>query len=136
MSDAAVLDNDSELSDIAEKISNLTLKRAKQLSDILKDKYGIEPAAGGAVMMAGPADGGGGAAAPAEKTEFNVVLTAHGDKKLDVVKYVKNLLGNSLIEAKKMVESCPATLKEGASKDDANKIKKELEEVGASVELK
>ncbi|MDM4017783.1 50S ribosomal protein L7/L12 [Roseiconus lacunae] len=121
---------------MGDKIAELTLKQAKELSDYLKDVHGIEPAAGGAVMVAGGAAGGGEAEAEAEKTEFDVVLTGFGDKKLNVVKVVKNLTGASLMEAKKMVEGVPATLKEAVSKEDAEKIKAEIEEAGGSVELK
>jgi large subunit ribosomal protein L7/L12 len=100
----------------------------------LKAEYGIEPAAGGAVMMAPSAD----SAAPAvvEQTEFDVILTGFGEKKLDVVKVVKNLTGASLMDAKKMVESCPAKLKEAVSKEDAAKVKAEIEAVGGAVEIK
>ncbi len=122
--------------ELGDKIADLTLKEAKELSDYLKDAYGIEPAAGGAVVMAaGGGDGAGGAAA-VEQTEFNVVLTGFGDKKLDVVKVVKNITGASLMEAKKIVESVPATLKEAVSKEDAAKIKADIEAAGGSVELK
>jgi large subunit ribosomal protein L7/L12 len=133
MSDAAVLE--PELKEIGDKIANLTLKQAKALSDYIEDAYGIKPAAGGAVMMAGPAAGPAAAAAP-EKTEFDVVMTAFGDKKLEVVKVVKNITGATLMDAKKLVEAPPATIKQGASKEDAEKVKKELEAAGATVELK
>ena len=125
-----------DIKNLGEKIVGLTLKQAKELSDYLKDVHGIEAAAGGAVVMAAPADGGPGAAAVVEKTEFDVVLTAFGDKKLDVVKVVKNLTGLSLIDAKKLVEGVPSKIKEQVSKEDAEKIKKELTEAGATVELK
>jgi large subunit ribosomal protein L7/L12 len=125
-----------EIQTLGEKIVGLTLKQAKELSDYLKDVHGIEAAAGGAVVMAAPADGGGAAAAVVEKTEFDVVLTSFGDKKLDVVKIVKNLTGLSLIDSKKLVESAPSKIKEQVSKEDAEKIKKELTEVGATIELK
>jgi len=124
-----------DIKNLGEKIVGLTLKQAKELSDYLKDVHGIEAAAGGAVVMAAPAEGAG-AAPVAEKTEFDVVLTAFGDKKLDVVKVVKNLTGLSLIDAKKLVEGVPSKIKEQVSKDDAEKIKKELTEAGATVELK
>ncbi len=128
---------DDELKGIGDKIAGLTLKQAKELSDYIKDEYGIEPAAGGGVVMAAPgaggADGGGEAA---EQTEFDVVMTGFGDKKLNVVKVVKNLTGASLMEAKKLVESAPATIKEKVDKEEAEKVKAELEEAGASVELK
>ena len=124
-----------ELKELGDKIAGLTLKQAKELSDYIKEKYKIEPAAGGAVMMAGPA-GPGAAPAAAEQTEFDVVMTAFGDKKLDVVKVVKNLTGLSLMDAKKLVEGVPAKIKEKVSKEDAAKVKAELEAVGAAVELK
>jgi large subunit ribosomal protein L7/L12 len=132
MSETAFADDIKELGD---KLVGLTLKKAKELSDYIKDVHGIEPAAGGAVMMAAPADGGG-AAAPVEQTEFDVIMTSFGENKLNVVKVVKNITGASLMDAKKLVEAVPAKIKEGASKDDANKVKKELEEAGATVELK
>ena len=137
MSDeAAVLEFSAETKEMGDKIAELTLKQAKELSDYLKEEHGIEPAAGGgAVVMAGPGGDGGGEAA-VEQTEFDVVLTGFGDKKLNVVKVVKNLTGASLMEAKKMVEGVPATLKEGVSKEEADKVKAELEEAGAAVELK
>ncbi|WDQ16552.1 50S ribosomal protein L7/L12 [Rhodopirellula sp. P2] len=131
----AVAEFSAEAKELGDKIANMTLKQAKELSDYLKDEHGIEPAAGGgAVMMAGPADGGG--AAEVEQTEFDVVLTSFGEKKLNVVKVVKNITGASLMDAKKMVEGCPATLKEAVSKEDAEKVKAEVEEAGGSVELK
>jgi large subunit ribosomal protein L7/L12 len=133
--EAATIEFSAETKELGDKISELTLKQAKELSDYLKDQYGIEPAAGGGVVMAAPSEGGG-EAAPAEQTEFDVVMTGFGDQKLKVVKAVKALTGASLMEAKKLVEAAPATLKEGLPKDEAEKIKAELEEAGASVELK
>lgn len=130
----AVAEFSAEAKELGDKIAEMTLKQAKELSDYLKDVHGIEPAAGGGVVVA--AAGDGGAAVEEEKTDFDVVLTSFGDKKLNVVKVVKNITGASLMEAKKMVESCPATLKEGAPKEDADKIKAEVEEAGGSVELK
>lgn len=124
-----------EIKTLGEKIVGLTLKQAKELSDYLKDVHGIEAAAGGAVVMAAPAEAGPAAAA-AVQTEFDVVMTAFGDKKLDVVKVVKNLTGLSLMDAKKLVEGVPAKIKEQVSKEDAEKIKAELTEAGATVELK
>lgn len=121
---------------LGDQIAELTLKQAKELSDYLKDEYNIEPAAGGAVVMAGPVGGGDAGPAEDEKTEFDVVLTGFGDKKLDVVKVVRQLTGASLMDAKKMVEGCPATLKEGVAKDEADKMKAEIEGAGGSVELK
>lgn len=137
MSEAATLNFSAETIEFADKIAGLTLKQAKELSDCLKEKYGIEPAAAGAVMMAGPMGGaGGGAPEVVEKTEFDVVLTGFGDKKLNVVKVVKNLTGASLMDAKKLVEAAPATLKQAVPKAEAEKMKAELEEAGASIELK
>jgi len=131
----AVAEFSAEAKEMGDKIAEMTLKQAKELSDYLKDVHGIEPAAGGGVVMA--AGGGeGGAAEEVEQTEFDVVLTGFGDKKLNVVKVVKNLTGASLMEAKKMVEGVPATLKEAVSKEEAEKVKGEVEEAGGSVELK
>jgi large subunit ribosomal protein L7/L12 len=133
MSESAVMEVSAELKTLGDQIAGLTLKQAKELSDYLKDAHGIEAAAGGAVMMAaaGPAT----EAAP-EQTEFDVVLTSFGDKKLDVVKVVKNLTGASLMDAKKLVEAVPAKIKEGIEKAEAQKVKAELEAVGGSVEIK
>lgn len=125
----------AEIKDLGDKIANLTLKQAKELSDYLKEEYKIEPAAGGAVMMAAPT-AGGGAPAEAAQTEFDVVLTSFGDKKLDVVKEVKNITGASLMDAKKMVEAVPSKIKEKVSKEEAEKVKATLEKAGAAVELK
>jgi len=111
-----------------------TLKELVEIRDCLKAN-GVEPAAGGAVMVQG-GGGGGEEAAAAEPTEFDVVMTGFGDKKLDVVKVVKALTGSSLMEAKKLVEAAPATIKEKAPKEEAEKVKEELEKAGASVELK
>lgn len=124
-----------ELKSLGDSIANLTLKQAKELSDYLEGQYGIKPAAGGAVMMAAPSGDAAAAAAPV-KTEFDVVMTSFGDKKLDVVKVVKNLTGATLMDAKKLVEAIPATIKQGVSEDDAKKVKAELEAAGAAVELK
>jgi len=123
---------------LGDQIVGLTLKEAKELSDYLKEVHGIEPAAGGAVMMAGPAVGGdGGAAAPAaEKTEFDVILEGFGDKKIGVIKVVRQATGLGLKEAKDLVEGVPSKVKEGLSKADAEKLKKELEEAGATVSIK
>lgn len=136
MSDTATVEFSSAAKELGDKIVGLTLKQAKELSDYLKEVHGIEAAAGG-VAIAMPAGGGAGAApAEAVKTEFDVVLTNHGDKKLDVVKVVKTITNASLMDAKKMVESCPAKIKEAVSKEEAEKIKKEIEAVGGVVELK
>lgn len=133
MSETAFADDIKQLGDT---IVGLTLKQAKELSDYLKDEHGIEAAAGGAVVVAAAGDGGGGAAAVEEQTEFDVVLIGFGEKKLDVVKVVKNITGASLMDAKKLVEGVPAKIKEKVSKEEAEKVKKELEDSGASVELK
>jgi len=122
--------------DLGEKIVKLTLKEAKELSDYLDEVHGIKPAAGGAVMMAAPADGGGAAAAVAEKTEFDVVLEGFGDKKIGVIKVVRAATSLGLKEAKDLVESVPAKIKEGLSKEDAEKLKKQLEEAGGTVSIK
>ena len=124
-----------DINALGDQIANLTLKQAKELSDYIKDTYKIEPAAGGGMMMAAPAADAGPAAA-AVQTEFDVVLTAAGDKKLEVVKVVKAITGASLMEAKKLVDAPPAKIKEKASKEDAAKAKAELEAAGATVELK
>ncbi len=122
--------------ELGEKIVGLTLKEAKELSDYLEEVHGIKPAAGGAVMMAAPAGEGGGAAAAAEKTEFDVVLEGFGDKKIGVIKVVRAATSLGLKEAKDLVEGVPAKVKEGISKEDAEKLKKELEEAGATVSIK
>jgi large subunit ribosomal protein L7/L12 len=122
---------------LGDDIVKLTLKEAKELSDYLKNEHGIEPAAGGAVMMAAPgAGGGGGAAAAEEQTEFSVVLEGFGDQKIGVIKVVRAATGLGLKEAKDLVEGVPSKVKEGISKDDAAKLKKELEEAGATVSIK
>jgi large subunit ribosomal protein L7/L12 len=122
--------------ELGEKIVSLTLKEAKELSDYLEEVHGIKPAAGGAVMMAAPAGEGGGAAAAAEKTEFDVVLEGFGDKKIGVIKVVRAATSLGLKEAKDLVEGVPAKIKEGLSKEDAEKLKKELEEAGGTVSIK
>ncbi|MCO6044782.1 50S ribosomal protein L7/L12 [Aeoliella sp. ICT_H6.2] len=138
MSDeAAVAEYSDTTKDLGEKIIGLTLKEAKELSDYLKDVHGIEPASGGGVVMAAPgADGGGGGEAEAEKTEFDVVLEGFGDKKIGVIKVVRSATGLGLKEAKEMVEGAPSKVKEGVSKEDAEKLKAELEEAGATVSIK
>jgi large subunit ribosomal protein L7/L12 len=137
MSEAATLEFSATTKDLGDKIVGLTLKEAKELSDYLKDIHGIEPAAGGAVMMAGSGMGGeAGGAAAVEKDTFDVVLTGFGDKKIGVIKVVRAATGLGLKEAKDLVEGVPKPVKEGISKEDAEKLKKELEEAGASVELK
>ncbi len=123
----------ADLKEFAEQLVNLTVKEVNELADILKDEYGIEPAAAAVAVAAGP--GGGGDAAE-EKTEFDVILKAAGGSKLAVVKLVKELTGLGLKEAKGIVDSAPAPVKEGVSKDEAEGLKKSLEEAGAEVELK
>ena len=123
----------ADLKDFAEQLVNLTVKEVNELADILKDEYGIEPAAA-AVAMAGPAAGGGEAAE--EQTEFDVILKAAGGSKLAVVKLVKELTGLGLKEAKGLVDEAPSPIKEGVSKDEAEALKSQLEEAGAEVELK
>ena len=118
----------------AESLVNLTVKEVSELADILKDEYGIEPAAAAAVV-AGPAAGGGDGGAE-EQTEFDVILKAAGGSKLAVVKLVKELTGQGLKEAKGIVDGAPATLKEGVAKDEAEALKAQLEEAGAEVEIK
>ena len=126
----------ADLKKLAEEIVGLTLLEAQELKNILKDEYGIEPAAGGAVMMAGPAAGGAAAAAEEEKTEFDVVLKDAGAQKINVIKEVRAITGLGLKEAKDLVEAGGKAVKEGASKADAEDLKKKLEAAGAKVELK
>ena len=123
----------ADLKKLAEELVNLTVKDVKELADILKEEYGIEPAAA-AVAVAAPA-AGGAAAAEAEQTEFDVILKSAGAAKLAVVKLVKELTGLGLKEAKEVVDKAPAPLKEKVSKEEANSLKTQLEEAGAEVEL-
>lgn len=125
----------ADLKKLAEEIVNLTLLEAAELKKILKDDYGIEPAAGGAVMMAGPA-AGAAAEAVEEKTEFDVILVDAGDKKINVIKEVRAITGLGLKEAKDLVEAGGKAVKEQVNKEEAEKLKKVLEEAGAKVELK
>ncbi|HGG04503.1 MAG TPA: 50S ribosomal protein L7/L12 [Aliiroseovarius sp.] len=122
----------ADLKKLAEEIVGLTLLEAQELKTILKDEYGIEPAAGGAVVMAGPADGGGGA--EEEKTEFDVILKNPGASKINVIKEVRALTGLGLKEAKDLVEA-GGKIKEGVSKDEADEVKGKLEAAGAEVEV-
>jgi large subunit ribosomal protein L7/L12 len=133
--DTATVEYSAASKEMGDKIAGLTLLEAKELSDYLENEHGIKAAAGGGVVMSGGGGGGGEEAAEA-KTEFDIILTGFGDKKLDVVKVVKTITGASLMEAKKMVESCPATLKEAASKEDCEKVKADVEGAGGSVEIK
>ncbi len=123
----------SELKDFAEKLVNLTVKEVQELATILKDEYGIEPAAAAPVMMA---SSGADVVAEAEQTEFEVVLKAAGGAKLAVVKTVKDLTGLGLKEAKELVDAAPSTVKAGISKDEAEGLKSALQEAGAEVEIK
>ena len=122
----------ADLKEFAEQLVNLTVKEVNELATILKDEYGIEPAAA-AVAMAGPAAGGDAAE---EQTEFDVILKAAGGSKLAVVKLVKELTGAGLKDAKALVDDAPSPIKEGVSKDEAEALKAQLEEAGAEVELK
>lgn len=124
----------AELKEIAETLVNLTVKEVNELADILKEEYGIEPAAAAVAVAGGGAAGGGEAAE--EKSEFDVILKAAGGSKLAVVKLVKELTGLGLKEAKELVDNAPSPLKEGVAKDEAEGLKSSLEEAGAEVEIK
>ena len=126
----------ADINKLAEEIVGLTLLEAQELKSVLKDKYGIEPAAGGAVMVAGPAGGGEAEQQTEEKTEFDVILTAVGQQKVSVIKEVRGITGLGLKEAKALVEAGGKAIKEGVSKDEAEEIKGKLEGVGAEVEVK
>ena len=125
----------ADLKEFAEKLVNLSVKEVNELADILKEEYGIEPAAA-AVAVAGPVAGAGAGEAGEEKSDFDVILKAAGGSKLAVVKLVKELTGLGLKEAKELVDGAPAPLKEAVAKDEAEALKKSLEEAGAEVELK
>jgi large subunit ribosomal protein L7/L12 len=122
--------------ELGDRIVTLTLQQAKELSDYLKEVHGIEPATGGGMMMAAMAPAGGAGAAVEEKTQFDVVLEGFGDKKIGVIKVVRAATGLGLKEAKEAVEGVPTRIKEGISKEDAEKLKVELEEAGATVSIK
>lgn len=124
----------ADLNKIVEDLSSLTVLEAADLAKMLEEKWGVSAAA--AVAVAGPAAGGGGAAAAEEKTEFTVMLTAAGDKKIEVIKEVRAITGLGLKEAKDLVEGAPKAVKEGIAKDEAEKVKAQLEKAGAKVELK
>ena len=126
----------SDIKDLGDKIVGLTLKQAQDLADYLKEEHGIEPAAGAVAMAAMPDAGAGAAEAEEEQTSFDVVLEGFGDKKLQVIKVVRAATGLALKEAKDLVDGAPKTVKEGVSKEDAEKLKAELEEVGATIALK
>lgn len=135
MSETATKEFSAKISKLGDELAGLTLKEAVDLGDYLKQTYGIEPAAGGAVMMAGPA-GGAGAPAAEEKSSFDVVLTDAGATKIQVIKVVREVTGLGLAEAKALVDGAPKPVKTDLSKDDAEALKKKLEEAGGKVELK
>ena len=126
---------DAKTSKLGDEIAGLTLKEAVDLTDYMKETYGIEPAAGGAVMVAGGGDAGDGGGAE-EQTEFDVILEGPGDKKIQVIKAVREITGLGLKEAKEMVDGCPKAVKEKASKEEAEEMKTKLEEAGAVVNVK
>lgn len=126
----------ADLKEFAEQLVNLSVKEVSELADILKEEYGIEPAAAAVAVAPGAAGGGGEGEAAEEKTEFDVVLKSAGSAKLKVVKEVKGLLGVGLKDAKELVDNAPGPVKEGVPKEEAEKIKEALEEVGAEIELK
>ena len=136
MSEAATMEFSTTTKELGDKIVELSLKQAKELSDYLEQVHGIKPAAGGGVMMMGPSDSAQQAEKAAEKTEFDVILEGFGDKKIGVIKVVRAATGLGLKEAKDLVEGVPSKVKEGISKEDAEKLKKELEEAGATVSIK
>ena len=137
MSEAsATIEVSAEIRALGDQIAGLTLKQAKELSDYLEEEHGIKAAAGGAVMAMPMGGGGDAGGAEAEKTEFDVVLTGFGDKKIGVIKEVRGITGLGLKEAKELVEGVPSKVKEGVSKEEAEQAKKKLEEAGASVEIK
>jgi len=137
VADAPAKEFSADAESFVENLMGKTLKELIEIRDCLK-AHGVEPAAGGAVMMAGPAggEGGGGAAAAEEQTEFDVVMESFGDKKIGVIKVVRAITGLGLKEAKDLVEGVPSKIKEGVSKEDAEKLKAELEEAGAAVVIK
>jgi len=134
--EAAAKEFGAETKKLAEQLTALTLKQAQDLVDCLKQEHGIEPAGGGAVMMAGPAAGGDAGEAAEEQTSFDVILKACGDKKIQVIKVVRAATSLGLKEAKDLVEGAPRAAKEGVPKEEAEKLKQELEDVGAVVEIK
>jgi len=135
MAEAPVKEFSSEIKTLADKLVGLTVKDAQSLVDCLKQVHGIEPAGGGVMMAVGGA-GAGEAAVVEEKSSFDVILAAIGDKKIQVIKVVRAATGLGLKEAKDLVDGAPKSVKEGVSKEDADKLKKELEEAGAAVEIK
>ncbi|MCH2162504.1 MAG: 50S ribosomal protein L7/L12 [Phycisphaerales bacterium] len=136
MSEEATKTFEANITKLGDEIAGLTLKEAVDLADYMKDTYDIEPAAGGAVMMAGPGGGAGGDDGGGEQTEFDVVLESAGEKKIQVIKVVREVTGLGLKEAKAMVDDAPAAVKEKASKEEAEELKTKLEEAGGTVNLK
>ncbi|UCG16598.1 MAG: 50S ribosomal protein L7/L12 [Phycisphaerales bacterium] len=135
MAEAPAKEASKKIKELADSIVALTVKEAQELVDYLKEAHGIEPASGGAVVMAGPAAGAGEEAAE-EKDSFDVVLAAAGDQKIKVIKVVRAATGLGLKEAKELVDGAPRAVKQGIPKEEAESLKKELEEVGAAIELK
>ncbi len=133
MAEAPTVEFSADITELAEKLVNLTVKDAQSLVDCLKSAHGIEPAGGGVVMAAGVDVEG--AVAEEEQTSFDVILANFGDKKIQVIKVVRSMTGLGLKEAKDLVESCPKPVKEGVSKEDADKAKKEIEDVGGAVTI-
>lgn len=137
MSEEATKTFDEKISKLGDEIANLSLKEAVDLADYMKETYGIEPAAGGAVVMAGPAAGAGeGGGAAEEQTEFDVILEAAGDKKIQVIKAVREATGLGLKEAKDLVDAAPKPVKEKVSQEEADELKAKLEEAGGTVAIK
>ncbi len=135
MAEAPTVEFSAGITELADKLVNLTVKDAQSLVDCLKEVHGIEPAGGG-IVMAAPGEGGaGGAEAEEEQTSFDVILAGFGDKKIQVIKVVRSLTTLGLKEAKDLVESCPKPVKEGVSKEEAEKIKAEIEEAGGAVTI-
>lgn len=133
---ATATEYDAATKETGDKLVGLTLLEAKKLVDYLKEEHGIEPASGGGGVMMVAGGGEGGAAAAEEKTDFDVILTGFGDKKIQVIKVVRSATGLGLKEAKDLVEGAPKPIKEGISKEDAEKLKEEVEAAGGSVEIK
>ena len=135
MAEAPTVEFSADITELAEKLVNLSVKDAQALVDCLKTQHGIEPAGGGVVMAAGGGEAAAGAAEVEEKTSFNVILASFGDKKIQVIKVIRALTGLGLKEAKQLVESCPKVVKEDVSKEEADKIKGEIEEAGGAVTI-
>lgn len=133
MAEAPTVEFNAEITELADKLVNLTVKDAQSLVDCLKEVHGIEPAGGGVMLPAGAGGDGGGE--PEEKTSFDVILAGFGDKKIQVIKVVRSLTSLGLKEAKELVESCPKPIKEGVSKEDADKIKGEIEAAGGAITI-